>query len=62
LDSAFDSISAFSSKKDNQEAVFGSEETILDIRYAWNFQILKYCYIYIVVFIEWIQILVGTGF
>nr|BAD72447.1 unknown protein [Oryza sativa Japonica Group] len=32
LDSAFDSISAFSSKKDNQEAVFGSEETILDIR------------------------------
>ncbi|KAJ1258347.1 hypothetical protein BS78_10G068300 [Paspalum vaginatum] len=34
LDSAFDSISAFSSKKDNQEAVFGSEETILDIREA----------------------------
>ncbi|KAG2604694.1 AUGMIN subunit 3-like [Panicum virgatum] len=34
LDSAFDSISAFSSKKDNQEAVFGSEETILDIRKA----------------------------
>ena len=62
LDSAFDSISAFSSKKDNQEAVFGSEETILDIRYAWNFQILKYCYIYIVVVIEWVQILVGTDF
>ncbi|KAF0901976.1 hypothetical protein E2562_011806 [Oryza meyeriana var. granulata] len=34
LDSAFDSISAFSSKKDNQETVFGSEETILDIREA----------------------------
>ncbi|XP_062228296.1 AUGMIN subunit 3-like [Phragmites australis] len=34
LDSAFDSISAFSSKKDNQEAVFRSEETILDIREA----------------------------
>ncbi|KAL6861157.1 hypothetical protein ACP4OV_016857 [Aristida adscensionis] len=34
LESAFDSISAFSSKKDNQEAVFGSEETILDIREA----------------------------
>uniref|UniRef100_A0A0D9WMQ7 HAUS augmin-like complex subunit 3 N-terminal domain-containing protein n=1 Tax=Leersia perrieri TaxID=77586 RepID=A0A0D9WMQ7_9ORYZ len=34
LDSAFDSISAFSRKKDNQEAVFGSEETILDIREA----------------------------
>ncbi|CAD6340000.1 unnamed protein product [Miscanthus lutarioriparius] len=34
LDSAFDSISAFSSKKDNQEAVFGSEDTILDIREA----------------------------
>ncbi|KAG0513190.1 hypothetical protein BDA96_10G080800 [Sorghum bicolor] len=34
LDSAFDSISAFSSKKDNQEAVFGLEETILDIREA----------------------------
>ncbi|CAN6214799.1 unnamed protein product [Urochloa humidicola] len=34
LDSAFDSISAFSSKKDNQEAVFGSAETILDIREA----------------------------
>lgn len=40
LDSAFDSISAFSSKKDNQEAVFGSEETILDIRYSWNFHFL----------------------
>jgi hypothetical protein len=62
LDSAFDSISAFSSKKDNQEAVFGLEETILDIRYAWNFQILKYCYIYFVIFIEWVQILVGIGF
>lgn len=34
LDSAFDSISAFSSKKDNQEAVFEAEETILDIREA----------------------------
>jgi HAUS augmin-like complex subunit 3 len=41
LDSAFDSISAFSSKKDIQEAVFGSEETILDIRYAWKFNLIK---------------------
>ncbi|RRT66329.1 hypothetical protein B296_00038785 [Ensete ventricosum] len=32
LDSAFDSISAFSSKKDNQEAVFGAEERLIDIR------------------------------
>ncbi|URE04909.1 HAUS augmin-like complex subunit 3 [Musa troglodytarum] len=34
LDSAFDSISAFSSKKDNQEAVFGAEERLIDIREA----------------------------
>ena len=49
LDSAFDSISAFSSKKDNQEAVFGSEETILDIRYAWNFHFYKLCRTQIVI-------------
>ncbi|KAJ3669867.1 hypothetical protein LUZ60_010191 [Juncus effusus] len=34
LDSAFDSISAFSNKRDNQEAVFGTKETLLDIREA----------------------------
>ncbi|XP_020095588.1 AUGMIN subunit 3 [Ananas comosus] len=34
LDSAFDSISAFSNKRDNQEAVFGAEERLIDIREA----------------------------
>ncbi|PKA65554.1 hypothetical protein AXF42_Ash005888 [Apostasia shenzhenica] len=34
LDSAFDSISAFSSRRDNQEAVFGTEERLIDIREA----------------------------
>lgn len=34
LDSAFDSISAFSARRDNQEAVFGSEEGLKDIRDA----------------------------
>lgn len=32
LDFAYDSISAFSSGRDNQEAVFGSEESLKDIR------------------------------
>lgn len=32
LDFAYDSISAFSSRRDNQEAVFGSEEGLKDIR------------------------------
>ncbi|KAI9078912.1 hypothetical protein K1719_039061 [Acacia pycnantha] len=32
LDSAFDSISAFSARRDNQEAVFGTEEGLKDIR------------------------------
>ncbi|KAF8014689.1 hypothetical protein BT93_H0486 [Corymbia citriodora subsp. variegata] len=34
LDFAFDSISAFSARRDNQEAVFGSEEGLKDIRDA----------------------------
>lgn len=34
LDSAFDSISAFSNRRDNQEAVFGAEERLIDIREA----------------------------
>ncbi|CAN1141081.1 AUGMIN subunit 3 [Linum perenne] len=34
LDSAYDSISAFSSSRDNQEAVFGAEESLKDIRDA----------------------------
>ncbi|KAG8640390.1 hypothetical protein MANES_13G054100v8 [Manihot esculenta] len=34
LDFAYDSISAFSSGRDNQEAVFGSEESLKDIRDA----------------------------
>lgn len=34
LDSAYDSISAFSSSRDNQEAVFGAEEGLKDIRDA----------------------------
>ncbi|KDO61143.1 hypothetical protein CISIN_1g0071262mg, partial [Citrus sinensis] len=34
LESAFDSISAFSSRRDDQEAVFGSEEGLKDIREA----------------------------
>ena len=42
LDFAFDSISTFSSKKDNQEALFGLEETILDIRYDWTSTFVKH--------------------
>lgn len=34
LDSAYDSISAFSTKRDDQEAIFGSEEGLKDIRDA----------------------------
>nr|GMD23785.1 AUGMIN subunit 3 [Ipomoea batatas]GME20830.1 AUGMIN subunit 3 [Ipomoea batatas] len=34
LDFAYDSISAFSTRRDNQEAVFGSEEGLKDIRDA----------------------------
>ncbi|XP_052187743.1 AUGMIN subunit 3 [Diospyros lotus] len=34
LDFAYDSISAFSSRRDNQEAVFGAEEGLKDIRDA----------------------------
>ena len=33
LEFAYDSISAFSSSRDNQEAVFGAEEGLKDIRY-----------------------------
>lgn len=33
LDSAYDSISAFSSRRDNQDALFGGEEGLRDIRY-----------------------------
>lgn len=32
LDFAYDSISAFSTRRDNQEAVFGAEEGLKDIR------------------------------
>lgn len=32
LDFAYDSISAFASRRDNQEAVFGAEEGLKDIR------------------------------
>ena len=32
LDSAYDSISAFSNRKDTQDAVFGTEERLIDIR------------------------------
>lgn len=32
LDFAYDSISAFSMRRENQEAVFGSEEGLKDIR------------------------------
>lgn len=32
LDFAYDSISAFSSSRDNQEAVFAAEEGLKDIR------------------------------
>lgn len=32
LDFAYDSISAFSTRRENQEAVFGSEEGLKDIR------------------------------
>ncbi|GMY33770.1 AUGMIN subunit 3 isoform X1 [Fagus crenata] len=34
LDSAYDSISAFSARRDNQEALFGAEEGLKDIRDA----------------------------
>ena len=34
LDFAFDSISAFSARRDNQEALFGAEEGLKDIRYS----------------------------
>ncbi|XP_022156083.1 AUGMIN subunit 3 isoform X1 [Momordica charantia] len=34
LDSAYDSISAFSSRRDNQDALFGGEEGLRDIREA----------------------------
>ena len=34
LDFAFDSISAFSAKRDNQEALFGAEEGLKDISYS----------------------------
>ncbi|CAA7395246.1 unnamed protein product [Spirodela intermedia] len=34
LNSAYDSISAFSSRKDSQDAVFGTEERLIDIREA----------------------------
>lgn len=33
LDFAYDSISAFSARRDNQEAVFGTEEGLKEIRY-----------------------------
>lgn len=33
LDFAYDSISAFASRPDNQEAVFAAEEGLKDIRY-----------------------------
>jgi len=33
LDSAYDSISAFSSRRDNQDAFFGGEEGLKEIRY-----------------------------
>lgn len=32
LDFAYESISAFSTRRDNQEAVFGAEEGVKDIR------------------------------
>lgn len=32
LDFAYDSISAFSTRRDNQEAVFGTEEGLKEIR------------------------------
>lgn len=32
LDFAYDSISAFSARRDNQEAVFGAEEGMKEIR------------------------------
>ena len=34
MDSAYDIISAFSPRNDNQEAVFGAEEGLKDIRYS----------------------------
>lgn len=35
LDFAYESISAFSTRRDNQEAVFGAEEGLKDIRYIF---------------------------
>ena len=32
LDSAYDSISAFSNRKDTQDAVFQAEKSLIDIR------------------------------
>ena len=34
LDFAFDSISTLSTKRDNQEALFGAKEGLKDIRYS----------------------------
>lgn len=34
LDFAFDRIFAFSARRDNQEALFGAEEGLQDIRYS----------------------------
>lgn len=34
MDFAYESISAFSTRRDNQEAVFGAEEGVKDIRYV----------------------------
>uniref|UniRef100_A0A1D1XJ87 HAUS augmin-like complex subunit 3 n=1 Tax=Anthurium amnicola TaxID=1678845 RepID=A0A1D1XJ87_9ARAE len=44
LDSAYDSISAFSSRRDNHDAVFGTEERLIDIReakLAYKAEVLK---------------------
>lgn len=36
LDFAYHSISAFSDRRDNQEAVFGAEEGLKDIKYFYS--------------------------
>ena len=36
MDFAYDSISAFSDRRDNQEAVFGAEEGLKDIKYVYS--------------------------
>lgn len=41
LDQAYDSISAFSSRRNNQEAVFGAEESIKEVRL--DLQITRDC-------------------